>query len=303
MPQYTLLMARFPGSFREHPTSSDWFFETWHKALGDPLLGPGHVLRTRKSDTPIYMTRNQVVVEAQHAKADYVLMIDEDMDPDYELKTNRHAKPFWEVAWDWVTSHRDEPCAIAAPYMGGARHHENPFEFQWCRWANDGVRASLEQYSREQVALFGGVGEVAALPTGLILYDTRVFHDSLKPWFDYEHDAYKTQKCSTEDVYQTRNQSLAWYMSQGKVGGKCYCTWDSWAGHWKERRIEKPEIVPVEAVGQQLRDAVLGNHHADERQVWLPRPKVHEKIAGALRAAVKENGFAKTDTLKEMTHG
>ncbi|MEK0126623.1 hypothetical protein, partial [Bordetella pertussis] len=89
-------------------------------------------------------------------------------------------------------------------------------------------------YSRAEASQFTGIGEVAALPTGLIMYDMRIFDmlepkdENSKPWFYYEWaDKYQSEKASTEDVSATRDMSL---VGQQVLGySPVFCAWDSWA--------------------------------------------------------------------------
>ncbi len=290
MPQFKIMLARFPGGNREHPVSSEWITQTILEARDMPEIGKGHIKSWYKADTPIYMTRNEAVLVAREFKADYLLMIDEDIEADYLVGNDPTAKPFFSTAWQFLMKYRDMPCAVCAPYGGGGEH-ENSFEFMWTAINNRGTW-KLDQIPREQAAILTGISEIGAAPTGLILYDMRVFHEDLVPWFDYEHDRYKSKKESTEDVFQTRNMSLAWHMTGGAKGGRIYCNWDSWCAHWKERGVQKPEVMPVEAVGKQLRDAVLRGHHFDEKLQMIGEP-VRQNIEEEL--ALANNGYVNTD--------
>lgn len=90
------------------------------------------------------------------------------------------------------------------------------------------------------------------MPTGLILYDARVFKKLPAPWFEYEYDdEEKSNKVTTEDVFQTRNASL--------LGMPQFVAWDCWAGHAKTRIVGKPVLMTPDQVSGHLRDALL-NH-------------------------------------------
>jgi hypothetical protein len=90
---------------------------------------------------------------------------------------------------------------------------------------------ALAPFTRWEAATRKGIEEVGGMPTGLILYDMRVFNTK-PPHFSYEWtDETQSQKGSTEDCFQTRNMSMAWYASKGKLGGKLFCAWDCWANH------------------------------------------------------------------------
>lgn len=284
MPQYRLMIARFPGNHSEHPASAQYVMD-----LSRVIPPNVTVMNWYKSDTPITMTRNLAVKEAMEWNADYLMMIDSDMRPD----PRRHdgslvyghlgARPFWDVAWEHMMASRDAPSAIAAPYGGPSPHH-NVYVFRWRnkmsgkpRLVDDGH--SIQQFTREEAAERRGVEEVAALPTGLILYDLRCFttnwpkpvgqDEQPRGWFYYEwHDLSASQKDSTEDCTQTRDQSLAWYLSRGKQGGRCFVAWDAWAHHIKLEEVPRPSPGSAYIVAERMRETVLDQA---PRAVEIPR--------------------------------
>jgi hypothetical protein len=94
----------------------------------------------------------------------------------------------------------------------------------------------MQMVSRQAAGSKHGIELVAALPTGLILYDLRVFGLLPPPWFSYEYtDEYQSVKTSPEDVHQTRRAGL--------LGMPQCCNWDAWAGHVKLGTIERPSTV------------------------------------------------------------
>ncbi len=240
-----IMIARFPFGNQEVPDIGDYLATLVPKLKADPRVG--EILRVREDDTPITMTRNKVCKLALEAHCDLILMIDSDMKPDDVLPRSR---PFWETSLDFMLNHPGPSC-VAAPYCGPPPH-ENVYIFHWMKHQNDNpnVDLKLEQYSREQAFMMAGIQEVAALPTGLFLLDTRALKYLKKPWFDYEYtDEYHTEKATTEDVYFTRNLSLA--------GVPVYCNWDSWAGHWKRKLVRKPAPLTVQSVRDQFREAIV----------------------------------------------
>ena len=267
MPHYSVMLARFPGNNQEHPDSAGWVTETALKIKDDPRVE--RLEPWRISDTPAPMIRNRAVRQAALWEVDYLLMIDNDMEPDPKRPDGKllyvGAAPFWETAFEFLLAHRELPCAVGAPYCGPSPHN-NIFVFLWRNKNNKPDSFSLEQFSREEAALRGGIEEVAALPTGLILYDMRIFKNMKKPYFYYEYsDEWESEKGSTEDVTQTRDMSLGWYMSGGQQGGKVFCAWDCWARHIKLEHIDKPHIIPVDMVGESLKQAARRNLHQNER--------------------------------------
>jgi hypothetical protein len=262
MPKFSVMLARFPGGRIECPESVDWIVETVLKIKKNPDISD--LVPFRSGDTPADMNRNKAVRAAVAAKCDYLLMIDNDMEPDpkeRDRSIREGALPFWDVAWDHMMNNLAWPCAIAAPYCGPSPWN-NMYVFRW-RTKNNKHRPtdipswSLDQFTREEAAERGGIEEVAALPTGLILYDMRVFKDMLRPYFYYEwKDDWHDEKASTEDVTQTRDMSLAWYASGGKIGGRVFCAWDSWAIHNKNERVMPPVKVGADSIGASLKHAV-----------------------------------------------
>ena len=273
MDSYSLMVARFPGQNQEHPASAGYvmgLMETLHNDDRVDLIRP-----FRLSDTPITMSRNRCVREALENDIDYVLMIDSDMSPDCEPG----APPFWETAWNFMMERRANeealaerliedkdfdprvaisqsiakyPAAtIAAPYCGPPPH-ECVYVFRWESLSTGDAEPSfrLTMFDRDDAARKTGIEEVAALPTGLILYDTRVFRRLPVPWFDYEwKDSYRSEKASTEDVYQTRNASI--------MGFPQYVAWDCWAGHVKQKIVTKPQPLTIKRMQKVYADAIL----------------------------------------------
>lgn len=255
MAKHSVLICRFPYHGDEKFTVGDWLAETLVEMKADPRVGdiPKY---PPIDDTPIPMSRNRACRDAQRMGIDLVLMVDSDMAPDLRLPG---AKRFWKSSFDFVLQ-QPEPVIVAAPYCGPPPH-ENCYIFRWATYRTEPAAADfrLAQYTREEAAIRAGFEEVAALPTGLILFPTKALDKVPLPWFDYEYtDKYRTHKSTTEDVYFTRNASLK--------GVKVYCNWDAWAGHWKQLVVKKPQLLTPEQVGKELRDALL-RPAADERMV------------------------------------
>lgn len=259
-----LLIARFPFGNQEAPSVTDWVAETYHKAKCDPRIGVVH--RMKVDDTPITMSRNRVLKYALDEQMDLVLMVDSDMQPDLPYPG---AKPFWDSTLEFMLNH-EGPCAVAAPY-GGPPPHENVYVFQWVKMSEDNpnVELKLAQFSREQTFQLAGIQQVAALPTGVFMLDVRALKvpGFNPPWFEYEWtDKYQTHKASTEDVFFTRNLSLA--------GVPVYCNWDSWAGHHKRKIVVKPQPLTVEAVREQFREAIASGIRDDEKLIDVTKKGV-----------------------------
>lgn len=279
--KYKVMFATFSyggngGTSSEHPDVRDWLINTLRKVEADPRVCEWRL--TENADTPITMTRNRAALDAIEWGADALVMIDSDMRPDCEPD----GKPFWDTSFDFFDRMYDKhPIVIGAPYCGPPVHEENVYVFRWqnCLTGNpDESDMQLKPYSRVEAAMHAGIQEVGALPTGLILYDVRVFMDLLDPvpryrelrnlgltdaeacratqhFFDYEWTSpMACEKGSTEDVQNTRDISLAGIHKYG--ANPVFCNWDAWAGHWKPKLVRKPQILTADSVSRSLMDVV-----------------------------------------------
>lgn len=257
MPKFKVCFAFFPFGNQEAPAVRKWFARTILACKKDPRIG--EILDRDFDDTPITMSRNGAERWATGEGADLLCMIDSDMKPDYLVGKDPTAKPFWESSLEFVLNH-EGPCVVAAPYQGPPPH-ENCYVFQWVRQQSDHPNPDyrLAQFTREEAAVRTGIQCVGALPTGLILIDMRAFKRIEPPYFEYEYadPPFNTRKSTTEDVYFTRNLSLA--------GVPQYCNWDAWAIHHKRKDVTKPVIQTVDAVGEQLRSALAQGWVRGER--------------------------------------
>jgi len=132
------------------------------------------------------MTRNQAVCEARKAGADVLVMVDSDQRPDKYLPEtypdeapywDTTAEPFFETAFDFLYQHWNEwPVCIGAPYCGPPPI-ENVLVFHWTNAQSEHPNADLvlTQYTRPEGAQMQGIHPCAALPTGVIMFDIRLF--------------------------------------------------------------------------------------------------------------------------------
>lgn len=274
MRSYSLQVARFPALNQEHPDSAGYVIGLQEQLHNDDRVGS--IIPWRLADTPITMSRNRCVKHALRDNVDYLLMIDSDMSPDCEAG----APPFWTTAWEFMMARRElentrlkemegryenayevnltivPPATIAAPY-GGPPPTESCYVFRWEERSTGDLDPNfkLAMIDRDDAARRTGIEEVAALPTGLILYDMRVFKKLPPPWFRYEWaDVEETEKASTEDVYQTRNASL--------MGMPQFCAWDCWAAHIKTKYVVKPKPLTIKAMQGKLADSLLRGREA-----------------------------------------
>ncbi len=258
------------GIRSEVPDVRDWMIDTIIKAKSDPRVAS--ICHFDLADTPITMTRNRSVLMAREMKLDFLIMVDSDMQPDCEPD----GKPFWDEAFNFAYNHYHKgPVVVAAPYCGPPPN-ENVYIFRWRTDRNDSANPDfrLSQWTREEAAMVDGIVPVAALPTGLILYDMRIFDmlepegmDS-KPWFYYEYkDKYQSEKASTEDVTATRDMSL---VGQELLGyNPVFCAFSSWAGHWKPCLVRKPRTIESDHVTGKFSEAIRRNRKGSERTVFF----------------------------------
>lgn len=283
--KYRLMVATFSyggngGTRSEAKDLSTWLRDNDRKLMADKRISD--VIYNDIGDTPVTMTRNQTVLRALNQDCDLCLMLDSDMKPDVELGSDPSAKPFWETSFNFVDSMWDKyPVVVGAPYCG-CGDYENVFVFHWSNSFTNNpqeVDMQLVPFSRYEAAIRAGIQPVGALPTGCILYDTRLFKDLINPtpryrqlrdlgltsseaaraagsWFEYEYEnEFCAQKGSTEDVYNTRDISLAGIQKYGH--NPVHCNWDAWAGHWKPKLVRKPQILSADSVSRSLSDVVL----------------------------------------------
>ncbi len=261
------------------PELAQWTTTTVIKMKNDERIG--RIKPLTLSDTPITATRNRAVKIAKAEGYDMILMLDNDNEPDGYLGHDNTSEPFWDVAFNFSYERllKGIPTCIAAPYCGPPPHPvpkdgytdggEVPYLFQWTnRESHDrNTQQNLEIMTRAEAAKLQGIYPVAALPTGCCLFTTNCFEGPPKPYFKYEWmDEDHSEKGSTEDVYATRNISLYWSMTKG--WDVCFATCNSWALHYKPKRVGRPCLVPIESVAKNMREALANNASVNEAKVY-----------------------------------
>lgn len=248
-----------------------WLLHVQKWCLQDPRVESFHVKDF--NETPITLTRNATVVWALKNGIDVLVMVDSDMRPDCELSRDPQAQPFFPTSFDFLYKNWDRgPHSVCAPYCGPPPI-SNPYVFKWAS-GYDGladIGFKLEMYSREEAAMMGGIQECAAQPTGLIMFDTRIFqlthphrHGDAGGWFYYEWtDKFASEKASTEDVTATRDLSLAGHTELRREVN--FVNWDAWAGHNKVFCVGKPRPLTADVVSERLAEAVRRNHRSGEQ--------------------------------------
>lgn len=300
MPKYKVVLQRFPYGSVEHTPVVNWLLGFAGQVAQDRRFDL--VIPSPLDDTPITMTRNRSVEIAQKFGADFLVMVDSDMDPDCELGQDPLAKPFWPTTIDFMLKHHG-PCVVGAPYCGPPPH-ENVYVFNWQHLeshkpANDVRGLKIGQFSREHAATLGGIQEVAALPTGLIVFDMRGFDKIKPPYFSYEYEndgaqcpackhpvpGKQTHKASTEDVVTTRDLSLG--------GVPQYCNWDAWAGHRKVKTVRKPQLFTADGVAEKMHEAILNRRVTGEQLLEIDGSRFAAEIAAAEAQGVVPADFKK----------
>lgn len=290
------------GVSSEHPSNRKWFADTLLKCKADPRVG--EVFTRDYCDTPIPMTRNRSVADAQQLGADVIVMCDSDNHPDLYIGRDPLAKPFWDSSFDFLYERKKKGLVttIGAPYCGPPPI-ENVYVFRFAadQSGHPGLDCRVEAYSREDAAGRAGIETVAALPTGLIMYDIAVFDVIGHPYFYYEFDGDGPQcphcgisapgpqanKASTEDVTATRDMAL---FGLEKLGySPVFVNWDAWAGHWKPKCVGKPTVLSADNVGAKYREAVKSGRRSDEKLITVRPGPVVEAI---LRRQAADLAFA-----------
>ena len=88
------------GTAQEHPSIRSWWGEMTPKLLADERVEGFTYLDY--VDTPITMTRNAAVIDAQKLGADLIMMVDSDQNPNLYVGQDPRAKPFWESSFDFL---------------------------------------------------------------------------------------------------------------------------------------------------------------------------------------------------------
>lgn len=260
-----------------HPSLRTWWGETLKYCKAHDQVAD--VIEFDLSDTPVTMTRNRAVTTARAEKADVLVMVDSDNQPDLYLGKDADAQPFISSSLEFLLSRYDRKLTcIAAPYCGPPPD-ECVYAFQFTSQESDCPpdRYKLSMVSREQAAIMSGLHPAAAAATGVLMTDMRCFDMTEprsagdKPWFYYEYsDHLETEKRSTEDVVFTRNLAITCQSVHGY--NPLFVNWSAWAGHWKSKCVGKPRPMSVENVHENLRRAMDANHKPGEKLVYFHAP-------------------------------
>lgn len=232
---------RFPYGGYEHACVGAWIPNALFTLHTHPRVGACGIESINA--TPTDMARNRAVRHALDNNVDFMIMVDNDMFPDYQMgdpNRDKSAMPFLPHALDFAIEHG--PCCVGAPYCSQPPQ-EDVLVSRWRHQEGndpDG-QVKLSKFTREEAIERTGFEEVAALATGLLLIDTRPLALMQGPWFSYQYsDSERTKMISTEDIVFTRDLSM--------LSIPQYVFWNAWAGHWKLKLVTKPTNLPYNCV-------------------------------------------------------
>jgi glycosyltransferase involved in cell wall biosynthesis len=229
---FSILVATFAYEHYVLASQKSWYGKTMFEAQASGTVKRLAELPIKKFPTDV--ARNHSVEVAKEGGYDYLLMMDHDIDPHPD---------FWKRSWGWMVAHRATgPCVVAAPYCSGTPERVLAFIFENLATENPDPDFRIECISRYQAAQLSGFHRVAAVGTGMILWDMRVFDYLAKPYFAYEYNEDCTNADSTEDIVATRNLALQ--------GIPIWCDFDCWCGHLKLRMSHKPQPLSAENLGK-----------------------------------------------------
>lgn len=219
----SIAIFRLTYGGREHPAIGSWLAKTMCNIVADSRVRAVGEYVVDKS--PVYLARNVAAKYALGLGADLMVMVDNDMHPDYITS----APTFWKTAFDLVMEH-DDPLVVVAPAQTGPPYNQvcihTPVE------EPDG-KISLHLMEEVHAAEKAGIEQVPGSGTSLILIDTRVFKIMEPPWFLHLYNDDVTEIMSSEDV----NFTAA--LKQYNI--PLYVTWDSWQGHYKTSLYGRPQ--------------------------------------------------------------
>ena len=234
-------IARLCYQATEHPAVGEWLARTATAILADSR----HVVGLNSfwvDRSPVYCARNYAVEIAKQQRADFLVMIDHDMLPDYIP----NASAFWDTSFAFAMQH-DGPCMIGAPC---ARADGSVCVF---REVETDDTIGLEFWDQEFAATATGIEKVPAVSLALSLIDMRCFEAVKKPYFQFgfADEALTTVSWGEE----------SFGVKLTEAGVPVFVNWDCWAGHSKTIIHGKPV---AKHGGLWLNDPEL-NDERDER--------------------------------------
>jgi hypothetical protein len=251
-----LLFATFPyggngASASEHPDIRNWLLANVPKATGDDRVG--QVIVGDFNDTPITMTRNRAVLEARQQGFDVLVMVDSDQRPDKYLPGlypdepgDPAARPFWDDAFNFLYDHWEKgPVCIGAPYCG-CPPCENVFVFEWRNLQSEhpNVDMNLSQYSREEAHQMAGIQPCAALPTGVIMFDMRLFQltDPVPSDF-HQRVANRLRIHEGQRLDETAIEELSHWIAQEKLSAEQSWFYYEWENEFQANKASTEDVT------------------------------------------------------------
>lgn len=225
--KYKLCIGKSVGDQTEHTRFSNWSsMFCWKLGRHEPRIETVFIY---SAPSPrILLNRNMIVEAAINGGADFLLMVDPDMEPDYlSVRGENGAFDFWRSSFGFML--QNPGCVIGAPALSGHPSYEPNV---W-RLSPEGIPVKVTP--REAARQKPCIEEVFAIGSGLMLIDLSIFSRLPQPWFDdiYE-DKKKTKLKISQDFYFCR--------SCGRAEIPVLCNWAAWSRHWKYQPVERPEL-------------------------------------------------------------
>lgn len=181
------------------------------------------------------LSRNACVRYALQRKCTHILWLDPDMAIDRYVQWGLDGRPtngtkaFWLEAWPFIKSHPGSITAV--PYCGG-QPGQPVHVFVKTKRGDKLVRVQ-----RRTAQGLRGWTSVEAVGAGTMLMDTSIFQRLKPPWFfDTFTNEYQDELRHSSDVEFSLRCRAA--------GIPIYVCWDTWAGHWQNRCVDRPGFNP-----------------------------------------------------------
>lgn len=238
MAKYTVAIARPSDRGWERTEIGTFLFQATEASTQNPEIAPyiQNLLHIPLCKFPTSVARNILVRECQKIGVDYLMMVDCDgeIDNGGRQEDGKVRPGTFEVFFQFLMK-QSKPSVIAAPYCSGDGQVQ-VLKFTTDQPMNHPLDSfKITQTNREYAVTKTGFERVDSIGTHCIMFDMRVFEKIDKPYFSYQYNPDETEVIETEDCWCMRHLFYA--------GIPVYCSWDLWAGHWKEQRIYKPPLI------------------------------------------------------------
>lgn len=211
----------------EHPDVRRWAVAASLILNASPVVGRVHMFDVCSSR--IILNRNTTIQAAKKRNCRWVLMCDPDMSPDVYAGSIEGQREFLlpSLAWARLWYHQHgRGCVVGAPASCGPPS----FKLNIFGITAEGEMKQLEENDLPAEPSFEAI---AAIGTGLILIDMKVFDHLPVPYFNDEYrDREMTQVATGQDIYFGRECN--------RHGISVFANWYSWAGHWKTCCLGRP---------------------------------------------------------------